>query len=287
MLPSERKIVHLALADSPFVQHGIRRRRTRTPGGRLTQVRDTIAAIATPPGRGAIAIVRVSGEEARNRRARLSQRVRCCTPRRDARRDPRRGRRAGRPRAGAAVSAPHSYTGEDVLELHVHGTPVVARETLAALLAAGARLAARRVHPARVPERQARSLGGRGGRRPDRGRESQPAARAAHAHLAGGLRAASRDAARRPRGNARRAGGAIDFPDEVPEPPRERLRAELATHLQSSQGCHAAGSAAGWCARASRRDRRPAERREILAAERAARRRTRPRLGRLPERRAT
>ena len=38
-------------------------------------------------------------------------------------------------------AAPASYTGEDVLELHVHGSPAVARETLIAVLEAGARLA--------------------------------------------------------------------------------------------------------------------------------------------------
>ena len=38
-----------------------------------------------------------------------------------------------------AMDAPRSVTGEDVVELHVHGSPVVARETLRALLHAGAR----------------------------------------------------------------------------------------------------------------------------------------------------
>ena len=37
--------------------------------------------------------------------------------------------------------APHSYTGEDTLELHVHGSPLVTRELLRAVIASGARLA--------------------------------------------------------------------------------------------------------------------------------------------------
>ena len=37
--------------------------------------------------------------------------------------------------------APHSYTGEDCAEIHCHGAPVVLREVLEALFAAGARLA--------------------------------------------------------------------------------------------------------------------------------------------------
>jgi tRNA modification GTPase len=45
--------------------------------------------------------------------------------------------------AGLALffPAPASYTGEDVVEFHVHGSTAVARETLLAALAAGARLA--------------------------------------------------------------------------------------------------------------------------------------------------
>jgi tRNA modification GTPase len=37
--------------------------------------------------------------------------------------------------------APRSYTGEDMLELHLHGSPAVAREVVRAVLACGARLA--------------------------------------------------------------------------------------------------------------------------------------------------
>ena len=65
--------------------------------------------------------------------------------------------------------APHSYTGEPVLELQGHGGPVVMQALLARL--PGRRRAPRRagrVHAARVPRRQARPGAGRGGRRPDR-----------------------------------------------------------------------------------------------------------------------
>ena len=103
-------------------------------------VRDTIAAIATPPGRGAIGIVRISGPGV----ARIAQAVlgRLPEPRRaefsrfsDAQGEPIDGGLALYFPAGA------SYTGEAVLELHGHGGPVVMTALLAACLDAGARLA--------------------------------------------------------------------------------------------------------------------------------------------------
>ncbi len=102
--------------------------------------RDTIAAIATPLGRGGIGIVRVSGPAA----ARIAKQVTGGLP------TPRRATMArfkagdGEPvDEGIALyfAAPHSYTGEDVLELHGHGGPVVMQALLAACLDAGARLA--------------------------------------------------------------------------------------------------------------------------------------------------
>ena len=82
-----------------------------------------------------------------------------------------RDRRRRRDRRGLALyfPAPHSYTGEHVLELQGHGGAVLVE----ALIAPCARTrrtpgAARGIHAARVFERQARSGAGRGGRRSDR-----------------------------------------------------------------------------------------------------------------------
>jgi tRNA modification GTPase len=83
---------------------------------------DTIAAIATPPGRGGIGIVRISG-------ARLDAFIDgivgvALAPRHATRSTFRDA--AGAPiDAGLALwfPAPHSYTGEAVLELHGHGAP--------------------------------------------------------------------------------------------------------------------------------------------------------------------
>src|SRR5665213_2651734 len=94
---------------------------------------DTIAAIATPPGRGAIAIVRCSGPDARpiaarvfRSRAPLADRVATYGAILDV-----DGTVLDHGLA-LAMNAPRTVTGEDVVELHVHGSPVVARETLRA-----------------------------------------------------------------------------------------------------------------------------------------------------------
>jgi len=102
--------------------------------------RDTIAAIATPAGRGGIGVVRVSGPLV----PRIAAAVLGSLPR------PRLATfSAFRDRHGEVVDeglalhfpAPHSYTGEPVLELQGHGGPIVMQALLAACLDAGARLA--------------------------------------------------------------------------------------------------------------------------------------------------
>jgi len=98
-----------------------------------------IVAIATAPGRGAVGIVRISGQHiapviaAICGRA-LSPRQASYLPFRDA-----QGQVIDQ---GLAIyfPAPHSYTGEDVLELQAHGGPVVLQLLLARCLEAGAAL---------------------------------------------------------------------------------------------------------------------------------------------------
>lgn len=102
---------------------------------------DTIVAIATPPGRGGVGIVRISGPEALVIARRLTAR------RELADRQYVRVRlhdvNGTRIDDGLAMTfvAPRSYTGEDVVELHGHGSPVVLDMLVEAALAAGARLA--------------------------------------------------------------------------------------------------------------------------------------------------
>lgn len=101
---------------------------------------DTIAAIATPPGRGGIGVIRVSG-------ARLDSFAQILTGRTV---EPRRAVLSRFLAADGSdidrglllyFAAPGSFTGEDVLELQGHGGPVVMQMLLARCLELGARLA--------------------------------------------------------------------------------------------------------------------------------------------------
>ena len=107
---------------------------------------DAIAAIATAPGRGAVGIVRVSGRDLSNVIVALCgkpllPRMATYLPMLDAH--------------GAAIDhglaihfpGPHSYTGEDVLELQAHGGTVVLQLLLARCLEAGAAVGLRVAEP--------------------------------------------------------------------------------------------------------------------------------------------
>lgn len=101
---------------------------------------ETIAAVATPPGRGGVGVVRVSGRLVPN----MMQEIlgKALNPRKAVLCDFRDG-------AGSVVDmgialyfkAPHSYTGEDVLELQGHGGQVVLGMLLERCVALGARIA--------------------------------------------------------------------------------------------------------------------------------------------------
>lgn len=100
----------------------------------------TIAALATPPGQGGIGVVRISGTRA----ADIAQAVLGCVP------PARRAVYATfQDDAGQTIDqglalyfpAPHSFTGESVLELHGHGGPVVMDMLLRRVCALGAHLA--------------------------------------------------------------------------------------------------------------------------------------------------
>ena len=101
---------------------------------------NTIAAIATPPGMGGVSVIRVSGKNA----AAIAQTLSGKLP------VPRHATLATfRDAQGETVDqglllyfpAPHSFTGEEVIELQGHGGVAVTQNLLHAVLAAGARLA--------------------------------------------------------------------------------------------------------------------------------------------------
>mgnify|MGYP000027956327 CR=1 FL=1 len=110
-------------------------------------LKEPICAIATPPGKGAIGVVRLSGEGALEIAARAFRG-----------KDPRR-LKGGRFTLGEVVDpatgevldqalllvfrAPHSYTGEDLVEFQTHGSPAVLRRVMEVLVSLGARPAGR------------------------------------------------------------------------------------------------------------------------------------------------
>ncbi len=118
----------------------------------LARLDQPIAAIATAPGRGAVGIVRVS--------ARSVQPIvdavcgRALRPR-EATYLPFRAADGSPIDQGLAIHfpAPHSYTGEDVLELQAHGGPVVLQLLLARCLEAGAAMALRVAEPGEFTRR--------------------------------------------------------------------------------------------------------------------------------------
>ena len=196
--------------------------------------RDTIAAVATPPGTGGIAIVRVSGPRAEavlkslfhraDRRAAWESHVMAY------------GHlvHAGEvldEAMGVLMRAPRSFTCEDVAELHCHGGPVVTARVLEAALACGARAAepgefSRRAFEAgRIDLAQAEAtmelIGASGTQAP----------RAAVRQLGGGLSRAVRLAQQELVDLLAALEAATDFPDEVDEVLTARQVREAAAAL--------------------------------------------------------
>ena len=129
---------------------------------------DTIVAIATPPGRGGIGVVRLAGPEARaiavpmlrlSRELGAGRAIHCdliepIPAGAKLRSAERPGAAAAPPCAGSAkahdridevvvtfFAQPHSYTTDDIVEISAHGSPVVLRYIVELCLARGARLA--------------------------------------------------------------------------------------------------------------------------------------------------
>lgn len=104
----------------------------------MSLLTDTIVALATPVGTSAIAVVRVSGAQTRSLAEAVFGQVS----------SPRLAQHADyRDKAGDLVddvlftffAAPHSFTGEDTLEISSHGNPFIAQKIIEDLLARGAR----------------------------------------------------------------------------------------------------------------------------------------------------
>ena len=114
-----------------------------------------IAAIATAPGRGGIGVVRVSGKN-------ISSIIAAVCPAKGTPLEPRHATYTSFVNADGSVidqgiaiyfKAPHSYTGEDVLELQGHGGPVVLQMLLTRCLEAGADTGLRMAQPGEFTHR--------------------------------------------------------------------------------------------------------------------------------------
>ena len=105
---------------------------------------DTIVAIATPPGRGGIGVVRLSGSQAVEITGHLIHFPKLPLETQRATlgdfRDPASGRSLDQV-VVTCFRQPHSYTAEDVVEISCHGAPVILRHLVECCLARGARAA--------------------------------------------------------------------------------------------------------------------------------------------------
>jgi len=116
----------------------------------------TIAAIATAPGAGGIAVVRLSGPESYAVAAKVFHPANPAKRVEDAKGYTAlfghfmEGEEAFDEGVALFFRAPHSYTGEDVVELSCHGGSAVARRLVEACLAAGAQPAAPGEYPRRA-----------------------------------------------------------------------------------------------------------------------------------------
>ena len=177
---------------------------------------DTIAAISTPVGEGAIAVVRVSGENA------VAVADRIYRGKEKPSEFPSHTQRLGEIfEADRLIDqvmlsvhrAPASYTGEDLVEISCHGGILVTARVLETCLKAGARPARPgEIYRARIPERQDGSDPGRSGHgfdsRPERSRASlreRTIGRTARRRDQGASRATDRNA--RARGSRDRFSG--------------------------------------------------------------------------------
>lgn len=123
--------------------------------------------------------------------------------------------------------APQSFTGEDSLEFHVHGSPVVAAEVLRAMIAAGARLAGPGEFTQRAFLNGKLDLHAASAVADLIEAEHRSAARAALANMGGALANRIRALRALLATILEELAASIDYPDEVPEPDSAKLAHEI------------------------------------------------------------
>ncbi|HVM31902.1 MAG TPA: tRNA uridine-5-carboxymethylaminomethyl(34) synthesis GTPase MnmE [bacterium] len=110
----------------------------------MYELNDTICAIATPPGMGGVGVIRLSGPGALSRAGAFLNPAAPLEKKRAL-----LFRKLAHPQSGEILDealvlvmpGPHSYTGEDVVEFHLHGSPALLSHLISLLTAQGLRLA--------------------------------------------------------------------------------------------------------------------------------------------------
>src|SRR5262245_47327490 len=102
---------------------------------------DTIVAVATPPGRGGLGVVRLSGPDAQSIARRLTTRATPFLPRHATFTRISFDQTPIDHVVAIFFPGPKSYSGEDTVEFSAHGSTVILRAIVAAAVDAGARLA--------------------------------------------------------------------------------------------------------------------------------------------------
>ncbi|HEX3272973.1 MAG TPA: tRNA uridine-5-carboxymethylaminomethyl(34) synthesis GTPase MnmE [Ktedonobacterales bacterium] len=212
---------------------------------------ETIAAIATPPGVGGVGIVRVSGPDAFAIGRRLFQ------PASERAEEPVShlltygsiiDPATGEPLDDVLVAflrAPHSYTGEDTVEINAHGGPLVLQRILTAALSLGARSARpgemtlRAFLNGRIDLAQAEAVLALINAETDAGR------RLAYRQLRGEISARVHSAREAALNALARIEAHIDFPDEEVPPPDPVELARFVAEAQKTVDELLAGSARG------------------------------------------
>jgi len=188
----------------------------------------TIVAPATPVGRGGVAIVRISGPEAFPVAARLTGLDPAGIPSHTLRRCDVRAADGGVVDTGLAVffHAPHSFTGEDVAELHLHGSPLVVEAVVRAACAAGCTPSAPGEFSRRAFENGKMDLTQSEGLADLISARTEAAARAAVRQMRGGVREAVGPLRERLLSLLAALEAAIDFAeeDDVPSVTHEQLQ---------------------------------------------------------------
>ena len=207
---------------------------------------DTIFAPATAAGRAAIAVVRLSGPDAARARHGAGRRPPAAARRRAAAgSSTRRPANRSTTRSCCGFPAPASFTGEDVAELHLHGS----RAVLAAIIAALSRLGLRLAEPGEFTRRafqngkldltQAEAIADLAAA------ETEAQRRQALRQLDGELGGLYRDWSQRLTRILAHLEAAIDFPDEdLPPAIEDRIVAETAA-LAGEIGRHLADGRRG------------------------------------------